>query len=34
MHFTYQRFIENSLRNAFDFEGTPIRIIARRKISE
>lgn len=34
MHFTYQRFIENSLRAAFDFEGTPIRIITRRKISE
>ncbi|MBR2990982.1 MAG: ribosome-associated GTPase EngA, partial [Solobacterium sp.] len=34
MHFTYQRFIENSLREAFDFEGTPIRIIARRKISD
>jgi GTP-binding protein len=34
MHFTYQRFIENTLRSAFDFEGTPIRIIARRKVSE
>lgn len=34
MHFTYQRFIENSLRDAFDFEGTPIRIIARKKVSE
>ncbi len=34
MHFTYQRYIENQLRNAFDFEGTPIRIIARKKISE
>lgn len=34
MHFTYQRFLENSLRNAFDFEGTPIRVIARKKVSE
>ncbi|MEE3487021.1 MAG: ribosome biogenesis GTPase Der [Bulleidia sp.] len=34
MHFTYQRFLENSLRAAFDFEGTPIRIIARKKVSE
>jgi len=34
MHFSYQRFIENSLRNAFDFEGTPIHIIARKKVSE
>lgn len=34
MHFSYQRFLENSLRQAFDFEGTPIKVIARRKISE
>ena len=34
LHFTYQRFIENTLRDAFDFEGTPIRIISRKKISE
>lgn len=34
MHFTYERFLENTLRNAFDFEGTPIHIIARKKVSE
>jgi GTP-binding protein len=34
MHFTYQRFLENALRHAFDLEGTPIRIIARKKASE
>lgn len=34
MHFTYERFIENQLRQAFDFEGTPIRVIARKKASE
>lgn len=34
LHFTYQRFIENTLREAFEFEGTPIRIISRKKISE
>ena len=34
MHFTYQRFLENTLRHAFDLEGTPIRIIARKKVSE
>ena len=34
LHFTYQRFLENQLRAAFDFEGTPIRIIARKKVSE
>ncbi len=34
MHFSYQRFLENSLRNAFDFEGTPVRIIVRKKVSE
>lgn len=34
LHFSYQRFIENSLRSAFDFEGTPIHIIARKKVTE
>lgn len=34
MHFSYQRFLENQLRQAFDFEGTPIKIIVRKKISE
>jgi GTP-binding protein len=34
LHFSYQRFLENSLRNAFDLEGTPIRIIVRKKVSE
>ncbi|NCB33772.1 MAG: ribosome biogenesis GTPase Der, partial [Erysipelotrichia bacterium] len=34
MHFTYQRFLENQLRQSFDFEGTPIKIIARKKVSE
>ncbi|MBP3892125.1 MAG: ribosome biogenesis GTPase Der [Solobacterium sp.] len=33
MHFSYQRFLENQLREAFDFEGTPIRIVARKKVS-
>lgn len=31
MHFSYARFLENQIRNAFDFEGTPIRVIARRR---
>ena len=34
MHFSYQRFLENTLRNAFELEGTPIRIIVRKKVSE
>ncbi|WP_433742867.1 ribosome biogenesis GTPase Der [Falsibacillus pallidus] len=29
MHFSYQRFLENRIREAFGFEGTPIRIISR-----
>lgn len=29
MHFSYARFLENQIRQAFDFEGTPIRIIPR-----
>ncbi|MBL1228608.1 ribosome biogenesis GTPase Der [Enterococcus sp. BWB1-3] len=31
MHFSYARFLENQIRNAFTFEGTPIKIIPRRR---
>ncbi|WP_079530140.1 ribosome biogenesis GTPase Der [Halobacillus hunanensis] len=31
MHFTYERFLENRIREAFGFEGTPIKIFARRR---
>lgn len=31
MHFSYERFLENQIRKAFVFEGTPIRIIPRRR---
>ncbi|MBA2173863.1 ribosome biogenesis GTPase Der [Halobacillus locisalis] len=31
MHFTYERFLENRIRDAFGFEGTPIKIFARRR---
>jgi len=30
-HFSYQRYIENCLRNTFGFNGTPIKIIIREK---
>ena len=30
-HFSYQRFIENRLREVFGFEGTPIKLIIRQK---
>ena len=31
LHFSYERFLENTLRAAFDFSGTPIRILTRDK---
>ena len=31
MHFSYQRYLENQLREAFGFKGTPINIIVRGK---
>ncbi|MBO5773440.1 MAG: ribosome biogenesis GTPase Der, partial [Clostridia bacterium] len=31
MHFSYKRYIENSLRKAFDFSGTPVKIVVRSK---
>lgn len=30
-HFSYTRYLENTLRNAFDFEGSPINIIYRER---
>jgi len=29
LHFSYERFLENRIRDAFDFEGSPIKIIGR-----
>lgn len=29
MHFSYRRYLENCLRRAFDFKGTPIRLAVR-----
>ena len=34
LHFSYQRFLENRLREAFDFTGTPIRFTQRLKKRE
>ena len=34
MHFSYLRYLENGLRESFDFSGTPIRIIVRDKTEE
>ncbi len=31
MHFSYERYLENKIRAAFGFDGTPIRIFMRRK---
>lgn len=30
-HFSYRRYIENCLRDAFGFEGTPVRLVIRQK---
>jgi len=31
MHFSYLRYLENQLRNAYGFEGTPIRLVLRKR---
>lgn len=31
MHFSYKRYLENVLRRSFDFSGTPIRIVCRKR---
>jgi len=30
-HFSYQRYIENCLRDAFGFKGVPIKLVIRQK---
>jgi GTPase len=30
-HFSYQRYLENRLREAFGFHGTPIRLLLRKR---
>lgn len=34
MHFSYLRYLENTLRSAYGFEGTPIRIFMRKRDRE
>jgi GTP-binding protein len=31
MHFSYKRFLENQIRKAFPFEGTPIHLLTRKR---
>ncbi len=34
MHFTYRRYLENKLREAFGFEGTPLNLVVRSRNKE
>ena len=34
MHFSYKRYLENSIRRAKDFSGTPIRLLVRQTKKE
>ena len=31
LHFSYQRYLENTIRRAYDFSGTPIKVVVREK---
>ncbi|MFA6648726.1 MAG: ribosome biogenesis GTPase Der, partial [Candidatus Izemoplasmatales bacterium] len=31
LHFSYYRYLENRIRERFDFEGTPIKLILRQR---
>lgn len=34
MHFSYERYLENSIRKAIDFSGTPIKLIIKQKAED
>ena len=34
MHFSYERYLENQMRKAFGFAGTPIRMLLRERTKE
>ena len=34
LHFSYKRYLENCIRKAYDFSGTPIKIVTREKRDE
>ena len=34
VHFSYERYLENTLRAAFGFEGTPIRLVFRPRVQQ
>ena len=31
IHFSYERYLENKIRESFDFTGTPIKLIFRKR---
>ena len=31
MHFSYLRYLENKLREAFGFEGSPLKLVVRQR---
>jgi GTP-binding protein len=33
VHFSYRRYLENRLRESFGFDGTPIRLVFRDRVS-
>ncbi|HAP93710.1 MAG TPA: ribosome biogenesis GTPase Der, partial [Desulfotomaculum sp.] len=34
MHFSYLRYLENQLRQAYGFKGTPVRLVLRKRLRE
>ena len=34
VHFSYRRYLENQLRLAYGFDGTPIRLVFREQVRE
>ena len=34
LHFSYERFLENTLRGAFGFDGSPLRLVFKPRVQQ
>jgi GTP-binding protein len=34
VHFTYERYLQNQIRESFPFEGTPLKLVFKSRVRE